>query len=403
MTTPASPRIRQNQLRLPLLQILAAHPEGLPASAAVSAVASALELDSAQVHERVALPGGGDVNAFARDVRWVRQQGKDAGQLDGSIRNLWRITPRGRHDLRNALPGLVITVFETRAGRALWADAEAAFATLKDDSVNLWITSPPYPLQREKTYGNFRGDEYLEWLTAISRELHRTLTPDGSLFLNLGDTWERGRPTLSLYQERLLLALCDQLGFRLAQRLVWHNPSRLPGPAEWVTVRRCRLTTATEQLYWLSKNDHPKANNAEVLRPYSESMRRRQQRGGETGATRPSGHDLQAGAFAEDRGGSIPHNLITAAHTSSNTAYLRYCRENDLPVHPARFPEALAELPIRMCTNEGDLVGDPFAGSCTTAAVAERLNRRWLAIERSFSYLQGAVSRFEHATLLDTR
>jgi site-specific DNA-methyltransferase (cytosine-N4-specific) len=68
-------------------------------------------------------------------------------------------------------------------------------------------------------------------------------------------------------------------------------------------------------------------------------------------------------------------------------------------VHPARFPDEVAALPIQLCTDPGDLVGDPFAGSCTTAAVAERLGRRWLAFERSLTYLQGAAGRFPHATL----
>jgi site-specific DNA-methyltransferase (cytosine-N4-specific) len=401
-----APRIRQNQLRLPLLRVLDAYPEGLSAAEAVSAVAASIGLDPESAHARAPLPAGGEVEVFARDVRWARQAAKLAGQVDGETRNLWRLTPRGRSDLRNARPGLVLTVWQTPAGRALWAEAEAAFGSLEDRSVNLWITSPPYPLTREKTYGNRQGDEYLDWMAGICREVHRTLTPDGSLFLNLGDTWERGRPVMSLYQERLLVRLCDDLGFRFAQRLVWHNPSRLPSPAEWVTVRRCRVTAATEHVYWLSKTDHPKADNRRVLRPYSASMRQRQARGGEQGAVRPSGHVLRPGAFAADRGGSIPHNLLTIANTasngssSSNGAYLRRCRESGLPLHPARFPEALAEFPIRLCTDEHDVVGDPFSGSCTTAAVAERLNRRWIAIERSGAYLEGAAARFPHAQLV---
>jgi DNA modification methylase len=400
-------RVRQNQLRLPLLSVLEAHPEGLPAPAAVSAVARALGLDPEQEHARAPLPSGGDVEVFARDVRWARQRAKLDGQVDGTVRNLWRLTPRGRKDLQNARPGVVVTVFTTPAGRALWAEAEAAlgagFGALEDCSVNLWVTSPPYPLQFEKTYGNRRGEEYLDWLTGICREMHRTLAPDGSLFLNLGDTWERGRPTMSLYQERLLLRLCDDLGFQFAQRLVWDNPARLPGPAEWVTVRRVRVTPSTEHVFWLSKTEHPKADNRRVLRPYSADMRARQARGGEGGATRPSGHVLRPGAFAADRGGAIPHNLISAANTSSQGAYLRHCRAHGLPVHPARFPEVLAEFPIRLCTEEGDLVGDPFAGSCTTAAVAERLGRRWIAIERSGAYLSGAAGRFPHAQLAVAR
>jgi site-specific DNA-methyltransferase (cytosine-N4-specific) len=384
------------------LRVLDAHPEGLPAAAAVTAVAQAIGLEPELERARVPLPGGGEVEAFARDVRWTRQQALQAGQVDGSIRNLWKLTPRGRHDLRNALPGIVITVITTALGRALWAEAESAFASVDAGSVSLWLTSPPYPLQREKEYGNARGDEYLDWLTAICREFHRTLRSDGSLWLNLGDCWEPGRPVMSLYQEKLLLRLCEDLGFRFAQRFIWHNPSRLPGPAEWVTIRRCRVTTATEQLYWLSKSDEPKADNSRVLRAYSESMRRRQQQGGERASSRPSGHQLAAGAFAQDRGGSIPQNLLTVANTASNSEYLRYCHDHSLPVHPARFPQQIAETPILMCTDPGDLVGDAFAGSCTTAAVAERLGRRWIAIERSMTYLQGAVARFPNATTPDS-
>jgi site-specific DNA-methyltransferase (cytosine-N4-specific) len=395
----AAARVQQAQLRLPLLRVLDAYPRGLPAHEAVAAVAEAVGVAPDVARVRVPLPSGGDVEVFGRNVRWARQRAKLAGQVDGTTRNLWRLTPKGQRDLRNASPGLVVTVFTTPTGRALWAEAEAGFGTLQDRSVNLWVTSPPYPLQFEKAYGNRRGAEYLEWLTGIGREMHRTLTDDGSLFLNLGDCWERGRPVMSLYQERLLLALCDDVGFRLAQRLVWHNPARLPGPAEWVTVRRCRVTAATEHVWWLAKTDYPKADNRRVLRAYSASMRRRQERGGEVGAVRPSGHALRRGAFGADRGGSIPQNLIAAANTVSNGAYMRHCRERDLPVHPARFPEALAELPIRLCTEEQDLVGDPFAGSCTTAAVAERLKRRWLAVDRSLSYLQGAAGRFPHAQL----
>lgn len=395
-----SSRVRQNQLLLPLLEVLAEHPGGLAAADAVDAVADRLNLSLDTRRARAPLPSGGDVDLFARDVRWARQRAKQADQIDGSVRNLWRLTPRGKNDLRNATPGLVITLFETANGRAIWAEAESAFGTIEDGSVNLWLTSPPYDLQRTKEYqkgDRYSGAEYLDWLTALCREMHRTLATDGSLILNLGDAFESGRPVMSLYQERLLLRLCDNLGFRLAQKLVWHNPAKMPAPAEWVTIRRCRVTPATENLYWLSKTDFPKANNANALRPYSASMLQRIAAGGEKAATRPSGHERRDGAFGIDNGGSIAHNLIAASHTSSNDAYIRFCKENSLPVHPARFPAAIAEFPIKLLTDPGDLVGDCFAGSCTTGAVAEGLGRRWLNIERSMTYLRGGISRFPQA------
>src|SRR3546814_15580340 len=114
------------------------------------------------------------------------------GRVDGSVRNLWRLTPSGKRDLRNAAPGIVITVFETALGQALWAEAEAAYALIEDGSINSMILSPPYPIATAKTYGGRTGAEYLDWMVALAREWRRCLAPDGSLVINLGDAWARG-------------------------------------------------------------------------------------------------------------------------------------------------------------------------------------------------------------------
>lgn len=395
-------RCRQTQLMLPLIETIAENPDGLSAADAIDAVAAKIGLDDDERRRQVKIASR-SFGLFARDVRWAREKCKQAGQIDASVRNLWKLTPKGRKDLQNASAGIVITVFETASGRAIWAEAESAFGIIDDSTVNLWITSPPYDIRRQKEYGGHSGDEYLEWLAALCSEMNRTLTDDGSLVLNLGDAFLPGRPVMSLYQERLILKLVDDLGFRLAQKLVWHNPSRMPSPAEWVTVRRCRVTPATENLWWLAKSDFPKADNRRALRPYSDSMKKLLARGGGTSRTRPSGHILGDGAFSSDRGGSIAHNIITAANTSSNDVYQRYCREHGLPIHPARFPAALAEFPIKLLTEPGDLVADCFAGSCTTGAVAQDLGRRWIGIERSLTYLKGAIGRFDDAKELLAR
>jgi site-specific DNA-methyltransferase (cytosine-N4-specific) len=397
-----SKKIRQCQLLLPLLDVLDEHPAGLSAGDAVEAVAERISLPAELREERASLPGWGMVDLFARDVRWARQQGKAEGVIDGKVRNLWRLTPRGKDDLRNATPGVVITVFETAQGRAIWAEAESAFGFVADGSVNLWFTSLPYPLLRRKSYqvGDAGGADYLDWATALCSEMHRTLRPDGSIVLNLGDTFLPGLPHMSLYQERLLLRLVDDFGFRFCQRLVWHNPSKLPSPAQWVTIKRCRVTPATEQLLWLSKGDHPYADNRSVQREYSASMRQRLAAGGEKASVRPSGHQFATGAFGADNGGSISHNLISASHSSSTDAYLRYCKEHDLPKHPARMPRQVAEYPIKLLTRVGDTVGDCCAGSMQIPAVAEDLGRQWLAMERGLTYIRGGIGRFPAARCL---
>jgi site-specific DNA-methyltransferase (cytosine-N4-specific) len=108
---------------------------------------------------------------------------------------------------------------------------------------------------------------------------------------------------------------------------------------------------------------------------------------------RPSGHDISE-QFAVDNGASIPPNLIAIPNTESNSFYLRYCKEHKLDAHPARFPSELPEYFIRMLTDPGDLVVDPFAGSCVTGEVAERLKRRWLCIDLIEDYLKGGLARF---------
>ena len=175
--------------------------------------------------------------------------------------------------------------------------------------------------------------------------------------------------------------------------MFWWNPSKLPTPAEWVTVRRVRVKDAVNTVWWLSKTPWPKADNRRVLQPYSDAMKALLRNGYRT-MKRPSGHDISEN-FAKNNGASIPPNLIALPNTESNSSYLRYCQEEDIAPHPARFPADLPQYFIRMLTDEGDFVVDPFAGSCVTGEVCERLSRRWPCIEMEEEYLRGALGRFE--------
>jgi site-specific DNA-methyltransferase (cytosine-N4-specific) len=118
---------------------------------------------------------------------------------------------------------------------------------------------------------------------------------------------------------------------------------------------------------------------------------------GYTAKLRPSGHDI-SDKFQKNNGGAVPPNLLAVANTESNGRYQDYCRENNLEIHPARFPAKLPEYFIKMLTNAGDTILDPFAGSCVTGMVAENLRRKWMCIELSESYLRGALGRFQGPT-----
>lgn len=287
--------------------------------------------------------------------------------------------------------------YTTNVGAAYLADALDVLKDIEDESVNLVITSPPFALTYKKSYGNVPADEYVDWFLPYGREIFRILAADGSFILDIGGAWNKGSPTRSLYQFKLLLALCEEIGFQLAQDVYWYNPGAIPAPAEWVNVRRIRVKTAVDMVWWLSKTEWPKADNTRVLRDYSKDMLRLIQKGYKP-KRRPSGHNITT-KFGRDHGGAIPPNLIELGNNDSNGHYLRACTRTGLPVHPARFPRGLPEFFIRLCTDEGDVVVDPFAGSNVTGEVAESLARQWIAVEIEREFLDGSRHRFLQPTL----
>jgi site-specific DNA-methyltransferase (cytosine-N4-specific) len=282
---------------------------------------------------------------------------------------------------------------QTSLGKMILGDALDVVAGIEDNSVDLIMTSPPFGLVRKKEYGNVPADEYVDWFRPFAEQFKRILKDTGSLVIDIGGAWNAGLPTRHLYHFKLLVALCEDYGFHLAQDFYWWNPSKLPTPAEWVTVRRIRVKDAINCVWWLSKTPWPKASNRRVLQPYSESMRVLL-KNGYVAKKRPSGHDISE-KFSIDNGAAIPPNILAIPNTESNSFYLRYCKEHDLRPHPARYPAELPEYFIRMLTDERDLVIDPFAGSCVTGEVCERLNRKWICVELIEEYLEGALGRFQ--------
>jgi site-specific DNA-methyltransferase (cytosine-N4-specific) len=287
---------------------------------------------------------------------------------------------------------------ETARGRIFLGDSLGMFREeIEPGSVDLIMTSPPFGLVRKKDYGNADADDYLEWFRPFAASFHKALKPQGSLVIDIGGAWISGQPTRSLYHYELVIMLCKEFGFHLAQEFFWWNPARLPTPAEWVTIRRIRVKDAVNCIWWMSPTPWPKASNRRVLQPYSESMKVLLEKGYKP-MLRPSGHDI-SDCFGTDNGAAIPPNLIALAHTESNSAYIRYCRENCITPHPARFPTEIPEFFIRMLTEVGGLVVDPFCGSCATGEAAERTQREWICCDLVEDYLKGACGRFQRGRL----
>jgi DNA modification methylase len=286
-------------------------------------------------------------------------------------------------------------LYSTPRGKAFVGNSLYLLKQLPDNSIDLVITSPPFALRRQKAYGNVEETEYVEWIKPFGVEIYRVLKETGSFVLDLGGAYRLGLPSRSLYNFRVLISFCDDIGFHLAQDFYWFNPAKLPSPIEWVNKRKMRVKDSVNTVWWFSKTAFPKADISKVLTPYSERMKKliSNPEGFYKPNKRPSGHEIGKN-FGKDNGGGIPPNLLTIPNTDSNSFYLRMCKLFHIVRHPARFPEQLPSFFIKMLTDPNDLVLDVFAGSNTTGSECERLGRNWLAFDTSLDYLRGSIFRF---------
>lgn len=291
-------------------------------------------------------------------------------------------------------------LYSTRYGSAYIGDSLELLDQLEADSVDLVVTSPPFALQREKSYGNVNQEMYVDWLLTFCRKIYRVLAPTGSFVIDLGGAYQSKRPVRSLYNYHILIRLCEELNFRLAEEFFWFNPSKLPSPIEWVNKKKIRAKDSVNTVWWLSKTDIPKADVRRVLVPYSDRMKKLHQNPEKyyKPKVRPSGHDIGTG-FAIDNGGAIPSNLLQIPNTDSSSQYLRICKELKVASHPARFPFKLPKFFIDFLTEPGDLVLDIFAGSNMTGLAAEVSHRTWIAFEKENEYLAASAFRFLEKTV----
>jgi site-specific DNA-methyltransferase (cytosine-N4-specific) len=296
---------------------------------------------------------------------------------------------------RRSVPRLA---YSTKLGRMYKSKTEAFLdshtAQRYRGKVQLLFTSPPFPLNTKKRYGNLQGEAYIEWLAAFAPAFRQFLKPGGSIVMEIGNAWEPKRPIMSTLGLEALLAFKRAGRFRLIQQFIVQNPARLPSPAQWVNVERIRVKDTFTHVWWLARSDRPSADNKAILVPYSDAMKQLLETKKYNSGDRPSQHHIGAKSFLNDNGGAIPSNVLSFANTASNGRYLEYCRKKNLVPHPARMQPAVADFFIRFLTKEKDLVFDPFAGSNTTGAEAERLGRRWISVEGNREYIRGSRGRF---------
>ena len=333
---------------------------------------------------------------FERQCRWHQQSLRQAGVLERVDRGVWRLSDEARQSLTPAPSKRVLLAFSTELGCALWGNAEDVFGAL-GEQVTLAFTSPPYPLMKERAYGNVSQDAYVDWLLPILKPIVKCLRPGGSLVVNVGnDIFISGSPARSLWIERLTLAIHD-LGMELMERFVWVS-NKPPGPVLWASIKRVHHNVAYEHVLWFTNDPHKViADNRRCLQPHSKEHLKLMHAGGERRRASYAGgaYTLRAGSFGAITPGAIARNVLEIPHKDRDQIPAReYAAAHGLPVHPAQMPVKLAEHFVRFLSEVGDLVVDPFGGTGTTGRAAELHQRRWIVTERCREYLMAGAQRF---------
>ena len=240
---------------------------------------------------------------------------------------------------------------------------------LEDNSVDLIVTSPPYADQRKNTYGGISTNKYVDWFLPISAELLRVLKPTGTFILNIKEKVQNGER--STYVLELILEMRKQ-GWLWTEEFIWHKKNCYPG--KWPN----RFRDAWERLLQFNKNKKFNMYQESVMVPTGDWAKSRLKKLSETDQIRDnskvgSGFGKNISNWI-DREMAYPTNVLHLATECNNKN------------HSAAFPSSLPEWFIKLFTQEGDVVLDPFIGSGTTNIVAQRMGRDSIGIEIQEQY-----------------
>ncbi len=262
-------------------------------------------------------------------------------------------------------------------------DCREVLKTLDDHSVDLIITSPPYADSRAQTYGGIKPEDYVEWFLPISAELLRTLRPAGTFILNIKEKVVNGERHTDVLD--LILEMRRQ-GWLWTEEFMWHKKNCYPG--KWPN----RFRDAWERLLQFNKTKKFNMYQEAVMVPMGDWAERRLKNLSKTDMVRDtskvgSGFGKRVANWLE-RDRVYPTNVLHMATETKNKN------------HSAVFPEALPEWFIKLFTQEGDTVLDPFMGSGTAIRVAQQMHRHAIGIEILREYYEMAKNSIPAVQLM---
>jgi DNA modification methylase len=270
----------------------------------------------------------------------------------------------------------------TLYNRIYHGTCESILPTLPEACVDLIVTSPPYADQRRHTYGGIPPDQYVAWFLPIAQELKRVLKPTGSFILNIKERVVNGER--HTYVLELILALRQQ-GWLWTEEYIWHKKNAYPG--KWSN----RFRDAWERCLHFTKQRKFAMYQEAVMVPVGDWAEDRLRNLSQTDQRRDESR-VRSG-FGKNISNWLGRQLVYP------TNVLHMATECSNRSHSATFPVSLPAWFIKLFTQEGDVVLDPFIGSGTTAVAAKQLGRRWIGIEKELDYVQLAQQRIREACL----
>lgn len=263
-------------------------------------------------------------------------------------------------------------------------DCAKVLQDLPNGCVDLIVTSPPYADNRKLSYGGIPIKRYVEWFLPISEQLKRVLKPDGSFILNIKERVVDGERGTYVYE--LVMAMRTQ-GWLWTEEYIWHKKNTYPG--YWPN----RFRDLWEHCYHFTKLKKFNMYQDAVKVPMGNWAEKRLAKLSETDKIRDISRTKSG------FGKNISHWVGKEFVYPGNVLHM--ATESGNKNHSAAFPVDLPAWFIKLFTQKGDIILDPFLGSGTTAVSAIRLGRHFIGIESNSEYCKVAKSRIakEHAVL----
>jgi len=259
------------------------------------------------------------------------------------------------------ITGNQIPLIKTDLGQAYIGDVFDLIHKIEDNTVQLIVTSPPFSKENghscEKT-------GYSEWITSHLERSRRVLRSGGFMVIELGGNWKKQTLERTVDHYEIILNACNTGGWHLLQVFYWYNPRALKMPDSWDESRPGRFRECISTIFWLACNSIVQVDIQRV-RSYNNTI------------FEPYG------------------NLVVFSDASEDLDYREACASAGLSPHFDPFPTTMPSFFISLLTDPSDLVLDPFAGSLTTGAAAEKLGRKWICFEKQENLIRTGIFRFE--------